>query len=276
MPKQFKHQNKISLILCLVFFISCSYNKAVIENASVDVAKPPGIYGNATMLKPGINHSILLEYSAGNNNAFIPLSGQVKVNGEIQTEETNISYRLIDKILGLQYFFTSKADESLSNFYGRGGLGFQKFPYIFVSFGTNREHFEIGTAFLLGFSTQFINYDGYYVNEDGVWQEDINDRIRHCSTHMGTYLYASVYFQRFALNYVTSISNSVNNEVYENCDSFLSRPLFYFDFPSLLMQDFGIAYTNNHIMYRIGLNQITGIHFPGQYYRTTFQVAWLF
>jgi hypothetical protein len=276
MPRQFKHQNKISFIFCSVFFIFCSCNKAVIKNASVEVAKPPSIYGNATMLKPGVNHGISLEYSMGNNDAIIPLPGQVKVNGETQTEEkSNISYHLIDRIFGLQYFSVIKHPLlSTNNFYGGGGLGIQTFPYAFINFGVNKEHFEIGTAFLLGFPVQLINYDGYEVDEKGIQQGDIEDSIDNCSTHTGAYIYTSVYFQHFALNYAASISKSVDNEV-KDCGSF-GGPLFYFIFPSLLMQDIGVVYTNNHIRYRIGLNQITGFSFPKKYYRATIQAAWLF
>jgi hypothetical protein len=40
------------------------------------------------------------------------------------------------------------------------------------------------------------------------------------------------------------------------------------------MQDIGISYTPNKIKYRLGVNQITGVKFPGQYWGLSVQMAY--
>jgi hypothetical protein len=184
----------------------------------------------------------------------------------------------LDNSFGLQYFSNIKTD---SDFYFGGGFGYQKFPYAFGTIGINQEHFEIGAALLLGYSSEKISYDGYSVDEDGRKLKDGNfseERYR-CSSYSSAYLYTSFYLKHFALNYAASVASPIADEIYNDnsCLGGLFRDkIFSFDFPVLLMQDIGVAYTNNHIRYRVGLNQITGVKFPGQYYRGTAHTAWLF
>jgi hypothetical protein len=47
-----------------------------------------------------------------------------------------------------------------------------------------------------------------------------------------------------------------------------------FWFPVLLMQDIGVSYTPYKIKYRLGVNQITGVKFPGQYWGLSIQMAY--
>jgi hypothetical protein len=249
-----------------------------LENVTVDVAKPPNIYGIAKFLDKTDNRSLSMEYSAGKSNAIIPLSGNIRVGEAIQVEEANVNYRLLDNSFGLQYFSNVKSESDL---YAGWGVGFQKFPYVFGTIGVNKEYFEIGVAILLGYSSsEKISYDGYSVDEEGKMLEDpyFSEEKYRCSLYSGAYLYTSFYFKRFALNYAASASYPTDNYIYRENGCFNAFPeeIFFFDFPALLMQDIGIAYTNNHIRYRVGLNQITGVKFPGQYYRGTVHTAWLF
>jgi hypothetical protein len=248
----------------------------VVKNATADVAKPPNIYGNASLLNKRENRSISMEYSAGKSDAIIPLQGDVKVNQKIQTEDANINYRLLDNSFGLQFFSNTKTE---SDFYFGGGFGHQRFPYAFGTIGINKEYFEIGVALLLGYSSEKISYDGYFVNDDMKRGSDISEERYQCSLYSSAYLYTSFYLKHFALNYAASIANPIDSDIYSNnscIGGLFEDKIFSFDFPVLLMQDIGVAYTNNRIRYRVGLNQITGIKFPGQYYRGTAHAAWLF
>jgi hypothetical protein len=56
-------------------------------------------------------------------------------------------------------------------------------------------------------------------------------------------------------------------------DSDYNADLSFF-FPVLLMQDIGISYTPYKIKYRLGVNQITGVKFPGQYWGLSVQMAY--
>ena len=263
------------LFFCAVFFIFfifiCSCNKTVLTYALFDVTKPPNIYGNNAEMEAGSHRNVSVEYNAGSNDVIIPLSGHVIIDNAVQEEYAEINYNLINDVFGLQYSFAKKYD---NDFYLGNGLGFQGFPYAFLSAGINKKSAEFGTAVLLGYASQKIDYSGYYKDDEGNKTSNFYETMYNGDIYKGAYFYTSFYFKRFALNYVASISNPMGDEIEEEGCSFICRTILSFDFPALLMQDIGIVYNNNRIKYRVGLNQITSFKFPGRYYSASFQVAW--
>jgi len=241
----------------------------MIKNVLVEIDKPPNITGNSKELKSGKNLTLSFEKVIGNKDAIIPLEGEIKVDGQVQLEESSASYRLVNDVWNLQFY---RIEKNESGFYNAGGGGFQGFPYVFLGAGVNKAFFDLGGAALFGFAIQAMENNGLYETNDGkMWgYSSISNKL---SYYAGAYIHANFYISRFALNYIASITSPTSNNVCGFGDE--CEKSFTFDFPYLLMQDIGIAYTNNKIKYRIGINQITGAEFAGQYWGTSFQAAWL-
>jgi len=259
-----------AFIIVSVFVCSC--NKAVLKNASVDVTKPPVIYGNNRALEAGTHNSISAEFTTSSNDITTPIHGYVK--SEEGHPEFLADYRLMDKTWGLQFNVVNKKENGL---YTGVGIGAQSFPYVFLNIGLNKKHFEFGSAVLLGYPSLIMDYEGDYENENGEKTGSFNRTESFGS--INAYLYASVYyFERFALNYVISYTPQSNNYslgdqcLFGGCDIVAK---IYLNTPDLFIQDIGIVYINNHIKYRIGLSQIRSYELPKHYWGTSFQVAWL-
>jgi hypothetical protein len=270
-----------------------------VEKGTFQAIKPPNIYGNGHYLTDETNYIISGNINGDINigkNKTIPLPGITNeytscINGEcLQKTSANINYRLIENTLGFQYY---KATKNEYNYTGLG-IGIQNFPYVFFTFGYNKKSFEIGGAVFWGLAIDRASYEGwwYYFEPDAFsWGSDMevfeyikfkNNAILH--SYGGLVAYTSFYWEKFALNYAASISNPWL--VYELPADFIlykrgaEEDLKYanisFWFPALLMQDIGISYTPNRIKYRLGVNQITGVKFPGQYWGISGQMAYLF
>ena len=280
-------------ILFLALLCSCTANpisRMVVKNGSSTVTKPPVIYGNVKELERGLNHRILAEYNLGNKNAAIPLEGALKMSaipndnknsGDLksvyhsQEEPMNFIYELQNNNFGMQYFLTNKYD----NFYYGSGAGFQDFPYAFFDIGVNKKYFEIGAAFLIGYDWQTIEYDGYFVNEEGDTHDPFEESKTNSGAYFGAYIHSSIFLKPFALNYSASISRARSDLLYEDGCGFMSDMFpgycteYTFDFPALIMQDIGIAYSYQKIGCRISLNKTTDSNFKKSYFGTNFQVA---
>jgi hypothetical protein len=262
-----------------------------VEKGTFQAMKPPNIYGNERYLEEGKHRVISFDVNIGKNKT-IPLpeltNKYVCVNSSVCLQETpaDINYRLIETALGFQFYKTTKDDDDI--YMGIGG-GVQNFPYGFLMLGYNREFMEIGGVAFWGLVVNKASYEGMwgYYNDftlgfgpDTEYYEYIKIKdIKILHSYGGIVAHASFYWKEFALSYAASISNPwlLTNElvVYDTYD----EPKSYdadisFFFPVLLMQDIGISYAPNNIKYRLGVNQITGVKFPGQYWGLSVQMAY--
>jgi len=254
-------------VVISVFAYSC--NKAVLRTATVDVTKPPTIYGNNRALEAGDHNSISLEYTKSNNNITAPIYGYIQTEGE---QGFSADYHLIEDTWGLQFNVVNKGKNDL---YAGAGIGAQGFPYAFLNAGLNKKSFELGSAILFGFRSSKIYYEGDYEDEDGKIIGSFCRKKYLWSA--GAYLYTSIYFERFALNYVASytMQDKTFSHYYDGSGFLGSSVDVYLKTPNLYIQDIGVVYVNNHIKYRIGLSQTGSYDFPRRYYGTSFQAAWL-
>ena len=249
-----------------------------VEKGTFRAIKPPNIYGNNRYLTKDTNRVISYDANIGKNKT-IPLPGIMNLYQEIEGEElpetpANINYRLIEKTLGFQYYQVIKDN---NNCYFGGGLGVQNFPYGFFIFGYNRNFVEVGGAMYWGLTIDKASYEGLWLYETGGFISFLdtqyirleNAYILH--SYAGLTMYASLHLKKFALNYAASIANPwlVDELPAHHRDADIS-----FWFPVLLMQDIGISYTHHKIKYRLGINQITGVEFPGQYWGLSVQMAY--
>jgi hypothetical protein len=154
--------------------------------------------------------------------------------------------------------------------------------------GYNREFVEIGGVAFYGLVANKASYEGMwgYYNDftlgfgpDTEYYEYIKFKdIKILHSYGGLIAHVSFYWEEFALSYAASVSNPwLVDELFAYHDS--SRDNDYdadisFSFPVLLMQDIGISYAPNSIKYRLGVNQITGVKFPGQYWGLSVQMAY--
>ncbi|MDR2583049.1 MAG: hypothetical protein LBC75_06165 [Fibromonadaceae bacterium] len=223
----------------------------------------------------------------------------------------DINYRLIENTLGVQFH---KAIKDYKDYYAGFGVGVQNQPYVFAMLGHNGKFFEIGGAGFWGLTINKASYEGWWYyyepdfgpsfakpvaklncNKDNLCcddspngicydyshQETIIDNLEYIKlnkvnifhSYAGFVAHASFYWEKFALSYAASMTNPwLVDElpVSEAHDADIS-----FWFPVLLMQDIGISYTPNKIKYRLGINQITGIKSPGQYWGFSVQMAYM-
>jgi hypothetical protein len=223
----------------------------------------------------------------------------------------NIDYRLIASTLGFQFYKVTKENSPL--YTGLGG-GVQNFPYGFLMIGYNGKFVEFGGITFFGLALNKASYEGGWYhdepggamfakplaklvcNENNICCDDSPHGMCYDYSHQETIInydnleyiklkdikilhpyggfvaHASFYWEKFALNYAASVSNPWlvrDIPVSESRNADIS-----FSFPVLLMQDIGISYAPNSIKYRLGVNQITGVKFPGQYWGLSVQVAY--
>jgi hypothetical protein len=281
---------RLLYLLFSILIVSCA-SKMNVDKGTFQTIKPPNIYGNSRHLEEGLHNTISLDVNIGKNKT-IPLPGLVNkhtwcVDGEMCLQETpaNINYRLIENAFGFQLYQVQK---ETSNLYIGAGGGIQSFPYIFLMFGFNGDFIEIGGTAFGGLVQNEASYEGkhsYVEPEEFCRMFGIEEHyfrfkgIKILHSYGGLAANASFYWKKFALSYAASVSDpwpikqlpfvySDEGEVYEN-DADIS-----FSFPVLLMQDIGISYTIYKIKSRIGVNQITGVKFPGQYWGLSVQVAY--
>ena len=279
---------RLLLLIFSILLISCSTRSNIsINKGKFQAMKPPNIYGNNRYLEEGTHNSVSYNANIGKNKT-IPLPGIVNdsfsVGGASPPEKpANINYRLIENTLGFQYYRITKEDD----FYTGWGVGVQNFPYGVFMFGYNEENIEVGAAAYLGLSIDKSSYEGEWGYSDW-WCCDENEyiRIKDLSilhTYGGINFYASYFWNKFAINYAASISNpwlvdelpiAVEGSVVNKRDVEHDADISFW-FPFLLMHDIGISYTPNNIKYRLGINQITGIEFPGQYWGASLEMAYL-
>lgn len=281
---------RLLLLIFSIIIASCAESKVSVAKGKFQAIKPPNIYGNSRYLEEGTNNSISLNANIGRNKT-IPLPGVVNDafsvgEASVSKMPANLNYRLIENTLGLQYYRITKGDD----FYTGWGLGIQNFPYGVFMFGHNEKNVEIGGAIYLGLSIDKASYEGnwgYY--QDGFMIDTEYDeyiRLKDLSilhTYGGINFYASYFWDKFAISYSGSISNpwlvdelpvatersaGTERNVEEEAD-------ISFIFPFILMHDLGISYTPHNIKYRIGVNRIVGIKFPGQYWGANVEMAYL-
>ncbi|MDR2579733.1 MAG: hypothetical protein LBC85_01905 [Fibromonadaceae bacterium] len=269
-----------------IFIISCTTSKMNVEQGTFQAIKPPNIYGNNRHLTKDTNYIISYDASIGKNKT-IPLPGIMnqsqRVTSEIKLDGTpaDINYRLIQKALGFQFSRVTKKEDF---FMGFGG-GVQNFPYVFFMLGHNGKFIEAGGAAFWGLTIDKASYSGEWGYIDnftmGITKpiekyephfEQNNVSILH--SYGGLTTYASLYWKKVALNYSASITSPwflISNSlpVSSDYDADIS-----FSFPVLLMQDVGVSFTPYKIKYRLGINQITGVKFPGQHWGLSVQMAY--
>jgi hypothetical protein len=270
-----------------------------VEKGIFQAIKPPNIYGNGRYLTKDTNYIISYDASIGDNKT-IPLPGimnkRMQVGDyDIPEMPANINYRLIENTLGIQFY---KIAKDYNDYYLGWGIGMQNQPYGFVMLGRNGKFFEIGGAALGGLTLNEASYEGgwyYHVSyfrshnamfaktlaEQGI--SDDYDKLEYVKLkdvkilHLygGITTYASLYLEKFALNYAASVTNPwiVNELLASKGDGSHGADISFF-FPVLLMQDIGISYMPHKIKYRFGINQITGVKFPGQYWGLSVQMAY--
>jgi hypothetical protein len=247
-----------------------------VEKGTFQATKPPNIYGNNRHLTKDTNYTISYDANIGKNKTiYIPgVLNSIKdplTNEIISETPADISYRLIENTLGVQFYRIRKYDFNDYNYYFGYGCGVQNFPYGSLMFGLNEKFVEIGGAIFWGITIDKASYEG---EMDGA---PINDRyiklknIYVLHSYSGAVAHASVYFKKIALSYsISPASPWIANELPVSKDE---EADLAFAFPYLLMQDIGISYTPNKIKYRLGVNQITG-DFPGHYWGLSVQVAY--
>ena len=255
------------VIFAIISAFTYSCNKAVLKNASVEATRPPVIYGNNRALEAGDHHSISAEFAKNNYDITTPLQGYSKLE---EDPEFSANYRLIGDTWGLQFNVVNMKE---SGFYSGGGIGAQGFPYVYLNIGLNKEYFELGSAALLGYPSLKIDYDGYYEDDDG----EISGGFSRSESFgsISAYLYTSIYFNRFALNYVVSYTTQSRNFTFSEGGCTGCEISVFLKTPDLYIHDIGIVYTNSQTKYRIGLNQIRSYELPMHYWGTSFQIAWL-
>ncbi|MCL2283971.1 MAG: hypothetical protein FWC26_11715 [Fibromonadales bacterium] len=271
-----------------ILIVSCATSEMNVEKGTFQAIKPPNIYGNNRHLTKDENYTISYNANIGKNKT-VPLPGITNqytlcTNGynNLCSEgvPANINYRLIENTLGFQFHKTTK---DYKDVYLGGGFGIQNFPYGFFMFGYNGKSIEVGGSAFWGLVVNKASYGGmwYYLNDFTMgWTSDteyfeyvkLKDAyILH--SYGGLVLHASYYVGKFSLNYAASVSNPwfLTDElpISKSYDADIS-----FSFPALLMQDIGISYTPHKIQYRLGVNQITGVEFPGQYWGLSVQIAY--
>jgi hypothetical protein len=271
---------RLLYITLSILLISCYPSKINVEKGTFQTMKPPNIYGNEHYLEEGEHNVISFNANIGKNKT-IPLPGIMNSyyhDIEITMPETpaNINYRLIENTLGFQFYRMTKEYSPL--YTGFGG-GIQNFPYGFLMLGYNGKSIEFGGTAFWGLVINKASYEGkwsYVVGGiDGSYGVDKYANLKDISilhSYGGLAANASFYWEKFALSYAASVSNPwLVDElpVSESKDADIS-----FFFPVLLMQDIGISYIPNNIKYRLGVNQITGVKFPGQYWGLSVQVAY--
>jgi hypothetical protein len=255
-----------------------------VEKGTFQAIKPPNIYGNERYLKEGKHNTISFDANIGKNKT-IPLPGltneYVCVTSDMCLQETpaNINYRLIENTLGFQFYRITKDDDDI--YMGIGG-GVQNFPYGFLMLGYNGNFIEIGGVAFWGLAINKASYEGMWVYyDDYIFTTDYSayvkfKDIKNLHSYGGLVAHASLYWKKFALSYAASVSSPwLVDELYaynNGVGDFDADISFYF--PVLLMQDIGISYTPYKIKYRLGVNQITGVKFPGQYWGFNVQMAY--
>jgi hypothetical protein len=279
------------LYLAISFLlISCATNEINVKKGTFQAMKPPNIYGSGRYLEDwsqvqdGKNYIISFDANIGKNKT-IPLPGLMNKSPETPA---NINYRLIENTLGFQFYRVTKKDSPI--YTGFGG-GIQNFPYGFIMSGYNGKSIEVGGVAFWGLAINKASYEGvwYYLHDFTMGMASDTEYLEYVKfkdisilhSYAGLVTHASYYWEKFAINYAVSVSNpwlvyklpAANiNDGYQvskgdNADIF-------FWFPVLLMQDIGISYTPHKIKYRLGVNQITGIKFPGQYWGLSIQMAY--
>ena len=265
--------------MLFILIVSCGYSKMNVENGSFRAIKPPNIYGNNRYLTKDVNNIISYDANMGKNKTIhLPEVMNLHNSKALPDTSANIHYRLIENTLGFQYYKVIKDTDDL--YFGFGG-GVQNFPYGSLTFGYNGELIEVGGAAYWGLTIGKASYEGIWDWEKaGFFQTSNTEYIRLENAYIlhsyaGLTAYASLYLKKFALNYAASIANPwFVNELPAPIDKSSSDPDISFWFPVLLMQDVGISYTHHKIKYRLGVNQITGIKFPGQYWGLSVQMAY--
>jgi hypothetical protein len=263
---------RLLYIVFSIFLISCA-NRMYVERGTFQAIKPPNIYGNSRYLAKDTNYIISYDANIGKNKT-IPLPGIVNSNSTHPREDANINYRLIENTLGFQFYRAIKNDY---DFYKGFGGGLQNFPYGFLMIGHNKKFMEVGAAIFLGLTIDNASYEGKwdcsFFDSCGGYYTKLED-VYVLHPHGGIVTHVSFYFKKIALNYAASVSSPwlvkdlpipLSGEGYADI-SFL--------FPVLLIQDIGISYMPNKIKYRFGINQITGVKFPGQYWGLSVQMAY--
>jgi hypothetical protein len=286
------------LAVSSILAISCgtTVSKINVEKGTFQAMKPPNIYGSERYFDVAYSQ---ISYDANiGKNKTIPLpeftNEYVCVTNDICLHETtaNINYRLIETVLGFQFHIVLK-DNALGtddSYVGFGG-GVQNFPYLSLMYGYNGEFIEIGTVAFWGAVMNRASYEGVagYYREAYLWHKESKYHEytkwenRKCfNFYGGLVAHASFYWKKFALNYSASISEpwvlddlpvifSDDEHTYDTGYRYADPS---FSFPVLLMQDIGISYMPYKIKYRIGVNQITGVKFPGQYWGFSVQMAY--
>jgi hypothetical protein len=259
-----------------------------VERGTFQTIKPPNIYGNSRYLTKDTNYIISFDANIGKNKT-IPLPGLINDSyynnsGEMPETPADINYRLIETTLGFQFYRVIKDPY---HYTGLGG-GVQNFPYGFVMLGYNGKFIEVGGVAFGGFALNEASYGGMGKPSCGrppggfrvlakcsyEYFQVKNMNVLH--TYAGIVAHASFHWNKFALNYASSVSNPWfvgTLPAVENENDFSNGDIT-FSFPVLLMQDIGISYAPNSIKYRLGVNQITGVKFPGQYWGLSVQVAY--
>jgi hypothetical protein len=254
------------------------------EKGTFQATKPPNIYGNNRHLTKDTNYTISYDANIGKNKTMhlpgVMNSYKDRFNETILETPTDISYRLIENTLGLQFYRAKKYESGYLGY----GYGVQNFPYVLLMAGINEEIIEIGGTAFWGFTVNKASYEGEWdIALDNIPNEDEWDgsplsdkyiKIKDLyipNSYVGAVGHVSFFWEKFALNYAISVSmpwsiNKIPVSKDEEADLAIS-------FPYLLMQDIGISYTPNKIKYRLGVNQITG-DFPGHYRGLSVQVAY--
>jgi hypothetical protein len=290
---------RLIYFLFFLLLISCGVreSKMNVEKGTFQAIKPPNIYGNSRYLTKDTNYIISYDANIGKNKTiYLPeiINLSTEAGGDVLPEmPANIYYRLIENTLGFQFYKTMK----YNNLYTGLGGGVQNFPYGFFMWGYNGKYIEVGSVVFWGLAINNASYGGiweYYSYDpwggspggfkiftpaERETDQDENDyfkikKINILHSYGGLVTHASFYWEKFAINYAASVSNpwfvdELPASKSENAD-------ISFSFPALLMQDIGISYTPYKIKYRLGVNQITGVKFPGQYWGISGQIAYLF
>jgi len=292
---------RLLYIVFLFLIASCAtISEMNVEKGTFQTIKPPNIYGNDRYLTNETNSIISYDANIGKNKT-IPLPGitnertscdehdllYLELYNEfcVQKIPANINYRLIENTLGIQFH---KATKYYGDHYFGWGVGVQNQPYGFLMLGYNGKFFEVGGTGFWGLTINKASYEGmWYFYHGGTFAESEVENLEYIKfkdvtifhSYVGAVAHASFYWKKFALSYAASITNPwLVNELPAGFpfrddlkDAFIS-----FWFPALLMQDIGISYTPHKIKYRLGINQITGVKFPGQSWGLSVQMAYLF
>jgi len=263
-----------------------------VEKGTFQTIKPPNIYGNGRYLTKETNSTISYDANIGKNKT-VPLLGITNEytlcsdrNLCLEKPPANINYRLIENTLGLQF---NKTTKDYNDSYFGWGIGIQNQPYGFLMLGYNGKFFEIGGAGFLGLTINKASYEGWwYFYESYMVGSDIDlfEKIKFkditiLHSYGGAVAHASFYWEKLALSYAASFTYPwlvdrlpAGFVQYHSGEEGLENADISFSFPALLMQDIGISYTPNKIKYRLGINQITGVKFSGQYWGLSVQMAY--